>query len=167
LQVELQQSQKYYKSKKTNLFDAIINQEKTENTRILIESEFFITLIPAFTDFPFGVFIIAKHNNIITFEDFNEVMIADLALHIHKTTSAFERLYNRPFPYMMCVHQAPINDHFKSAYQTYFRFHIEFYPPLRDANRLKYYASSELGAWAAANPCDINQCATMLKNQIQ
>jgi UDPglucose--hexose-1-phosphate uridylyltransferase len=33
----------------------------------------------------------------------------------------------------------------------YFHFHIEFYPPHRSRNKLKYLASVETGAWSFLN----------------
>ena len=48
----------------------------------------------------------------------------------------------RSFPYMMVVHQAPVDGGDHGTYHL----HLEFYPPLRSANRLKYLAGSETGA---------------------
>jgi UDPglucose--hexose-1-phosphate uridylyltransferase len=49
---------------------------------------------------------------------------------------------------------------------NYFRFHVEFYPPLRAKDKIKYYAGSEMGAGAAANPLDIDECAEILRDKI-
>jgi UDPglucose--hexose-1-phosphate uridylyltransferase len=46
------------------------------------------------------------------------------------------------FPYVMAIHQRPTDG---GSYDHY-HFHIEFYPPLRSRNRLKYLAGSEIGA---------------------
>ena len=55
---------------------------------------------------------------------------------------AFDELFEISFPYMMAMHQRPVDD---LSYDFY-HFHIEFYPPLRTASRLKYLAGSETGA---------------------
>ncbi len=166
IKTELDQSKAYYIKNNVNLFDAIIAIEKKEDTRIVLETADFISLIPCFTDYPFGVFIISKAKNCLTFSDFTPAFFSQLAYHLNKITTAFEQVYQRPFPYMMCIHQAPVNYEDASNCGDFFRFHIEFYPPLRSATRLKYYASSEQGAWAAANPCDTNECAQLLKKYI-
>ena len=46
-----------------------------------------------------------------------------------------------PFPYVMPLHQAPTDgkDH------SLFHFHIEFHPPLRKPDLLKYLAGPEIG----------------------
>lgn len=66
-------------------------------------------------------------------------------------------------PYMMCVHQGPVNDPSYADAADYYHFHVEFYPPLRDAGKIKYYASSEMGAWAACNPLLVEETAVRLR----
>jgi len=75
-------------------------------------------------------------------------------------------LFDKPFPYMMCVHQSPVNAEEYKDSDKYYNFHIEFYPPLRDANRIKYYASSEMGAWAATNTRAIEETAEELREAV-
>ena len=61
----------------------------------------------------------------------------------------YDSLFDMPFPYMMCMHNAPVNS---GAVEEDFHFHVEFFPPLRSANQQKFNASSETGAWAHCNP---------------
>ncbi len=67
---------------------------------------------------------------------------------------------------MMCIHQSPVNTKRYADCTNYFRFHVEFYPPLRAKDKIKYYAGSEMGAGAAANPLDIDECAQILREKI-
>jgi UDPglucose--hexose-1-phosphate uridylyltransferase len=57
----------------------------------------------------------------------------------------YDGLFGFSLPYMMVMHQAPTDgdDHEGIAH-----FHIEFYPPNRTADKLKYLAGSETGAGA-------------------
>ena len=53
----------------------------------------------------------------------------------------FDNLWQMPFPYVMALHQAPTDgDDYRG-----FHFHIEFHPPLRKPNLLKYLAGPEIG----------------------
>lgn len=54
----------------------------------------------------------------------------------------YDALFERPFPYVMAVHQAPT----PSGAPRQGHLHVEFYPPLRTAEKLKYLAGSEQGA---------------------
>jgi UDPglucose--hexose-1-phosphate uridylyltransferase len=56
-----------------------------------------------------------------------------LASALQAVTRAYDALFGRPFPYVMVVHQPG-------------HLHVELYPPLRSADRLKHLAGSELGA---------------------
>ncbi|HZV52736.1 MAG TPA: galactose-1-phosphate uridylyltransferase [Candidatus Dormibacteraeota bacterium] len=55
----------------------------------------------------------------------------------------YDRLFRRPLPYVMAMHQRP-----PGRGGSHYHLHIEFYPPNRSADRLKYLAGSELGAGA-------------------
>lgn len=78
-------------------------------------------------------------------------------------TGAFDTLFDKLFPYMMCFHQTPVNAQEYSEASVYYHFHIEFYTPLREANKIKFYASSEMGAWAACNPMAVEDTAQLLR----
>jgi UDPglucose--hexose-1-phosphate uridylyltransferase len=52
----------------------------------------------------------------------------------------YDALFDRPFPYVMAMHQAPTSGPSRG------HLHVEFYPPLRTAEKLKYLAGSEQGA---------------------
>jgi UDPglucose--hexose-1-phosphate uridylyltransferase len=82
-------------------------------------------------------------------------------------TGAFDLLFDRPFPYMMVIHQTPVNTEEYWESDKYFHFHIEFYPPLRDKDKIKWYASSEMGAWVAANPLSVEETAPKLREAIE
>ena len=53
----------------------------------------------------------------------------------------FDNLWRMPFPYVMALHQAPTDG---GDYRG-FHFHIEFHPPLRKPDLLKYLAGPEIG----------------------
>jgi UDPglucose--hexose-1-phosphate uridylyltransferase len=63
-----------------------------------------------------------------------------LAAALQAVTRGFDRLFEREFPYVMVVHQAPTT----GAHAGH--LHVEFYPPLRTATKLKYLAGCEQGA---------------------
>jgi UDPglucose--hexose-1-phosphate uridylyltransferase len=70
--------------------------------------------------------------------------VASLAKLLGEVVRRYDALFRRPFPYVMVLHAAPRDpgepDH------PPFHFHVEFYPPLRAPDRLKFLAGTELGA---------------------
>lgn len=87
----------------------------------------------------------------------------DLAEILKSILVAFDKLFDMPFPYMMVMHQAPSDG---NNYEHY-HFHIEFYPPLRSKNRLKYLAGSETGAGMFINDTLPEQKAAELRSHIE
>jgi UDPglucose--hexose-1-phosphate uridylyltransferase len=141
-------------------------EEKDFEKRVIYENESFIAYIPFFTDYPYGVFIVSKSHK-GNFTEFTDKEKWDLADILKKVTGAFDTLFERLFPYMMCIHQTPVNcEEYKDS-TDYYHFHIEFYPPLRDANKIKYYASSEMGAWAACNTLAVEQTSEQLREALR
>lgn len=166
VKIELDSCKEYYVEHKECMICRMNKEEKDFEKRIIYENESFIAYIPFFTDYPYGVFIVSKSHK-GNFTEFTDKEKWDLADILKKVTGAFDTLFDRLFPYMMCIHQTPINcEEYKDS-KDYYHFHIEFYPPLRDANRIKYYASSEMGAWAACNTLAVEQTSEQLREALR
>jgi UDPglucose--hexose-1-phosphate uridylyltransferase len=159
IQTELNNCKKHYEQTGRNLFDDMNRDEKVFGKRVIYENEHFIAYIPFFTDYPFGLFIVSKENK-TALTDFTREEKQSLAAMLRDMTGSMDHVYDRLFPYMMVMHQRPVNG---ESVEDYYRFHIEFYPPLRDANKIKYYASSEMGAWAACNPLAVEDTSEQLR----
>jgi UDPglucose--hexose-1-phosphate uridylyltransferase len=61
---------------------------------------------------------------------------------LKKVLSGYDKLFNMPMPYIMAMHCKPA----AGGNYDHYHFHIEIYPFLRTANKLKYLAGSETGA---------------------
>lgn len=165
IEKELINSKKYFEKTNRNLFDDLNIAETQYQKRVLFENESFVAYIPYFTDYPFGVFIVAK-NKLTSIAQFSDMVIADFMQVIKLITKAYDDVFDRPFPYVMAMHQSPVNSFEWVECEKFYRFHVEFYPPLRAKDKIKWYAGSELGAGAAANPLDVDECAALLKQHI-
>lgn len=148
LEVELASSREYFEEKGRCLICDILKNEVEYKERVVIENEDFITFLPFFTDYPYGVYIAAK-DHVQNLSQFSGRQRDNLAKILKETAGMLDSLFDYPFPYMMCMHQDPVNS---GDCSDYFHFHIEFFPPMRAADKQKFNASSETGAWAACNP---------------
>jgi len=135
------------------------DEEQRFGERVVYENEDFIAYLPFFTDYPYGLFIVSKRH-LTALSDFTPREKRNLAVTLKEMTGAMDTLFDKLFPYMMVIHQRPVNG---EDVEAYYHFHIEFYPPLREANKLKFYASSEMGAWAACNPQAVEKTAQELR----
>jgi UDPglucose--hexose-1-phosphate uridylyltransferase len=109
------------------------------DTYTVEEHDAAVALVPPFARFPYEVWVIPRdvHPGPWTF---GEVDVASFARVLGRVVARYDALLARPFPYIMALHAAPKGE------EERFHFHVEFYPPLRGPDRLKYLAGTELGA---------------------
>ncbi|WP_067622570.1 galactose-1-phosphate uridylyltransferase [Alicyclobacillus acidiphilus] len=163
LRVELESCRHHHDETGRCLMCDINADEVRVGLRMLTETESFVSYIPFFTDYPYGAFISSKrHVSGIT--DFTDAERTDLARILKQVTAGMDALFDRSFPYMMVIHQRPVNG---PDVNEYYHFHIEFYPPLQTKDRLKFLASSESGAWAPCNPTAVEATAPLLRAAIE
>ena len=138
-------------------------QERAFGKRVIFETEHFMVFLPFFSEYPYGVYVISKRHvgNIMQFTPEERV---DLAETLRLTSGMLDSLFGYKFPYMMCMHNAPVNGEDTS---DYYHFHIEFFPPMRSAEKMKFNASSETGAWAHCNPTAPEEKAQELREAYQ
>lgn len=141
------------------LFCDMNREEQQFKQRVVIENEHFISYLPYFTDYPYGLFIVSKRH-MTALPDFTQEEKLALAEMLKGATGTMDQLFDKLFPYMMVIHQRPVGG---ESVEDYYHFHIEFYPPLRDKDKIKWYASSEMGAWAAANPMAVEETAPRMR----
>lgn len=160
--VELDSSKQYFSDNGNCLLCAINESELADGKRIIAENDSFVAFLPFFTDYPYGVFITSKRH-FGTLPDASGKERDDLAAILKNITGAMDTMFHKLFPYMMCIHQSPVNSAEYCDAGEYYHFHIEFYPPLREAHKIKYYAGSEMGAWAACNPMAVEDTVKNLR----
>lgn len=167
IRTELNSCKEHYEKEHECLVCRMNKEEKDFKKRIIIENDDFMAYLPYFTDFPYGIFIVSK-NHLSKMTDFSDREKNNFADILKRVSGTFDYLFDRKFPYMMCIHQAPVNSKEEYGnYDDYYHFHVEFYPPLRSEHKIKYYASSEMGAWAACNPRSVEDTAEELKEAYQ
>jgi UDPglucose--hexose-1-phosphate uridylyltransferase len=137
---ELESSRQYQRKTGRCLICSIAERERDEN-RIVTENESFAAYVPFFARWPYEVHIVSRRH-CQALDDFTVREQRDLAELMKAVLSAYDGLFGFSFPYMMVLHQKPTGP----EDYGYYHFHIEFYPPLRTAARLKYLAGSETGA---------------------
>ncbi len=122
------------------LFQDIIAAERADGRRIITENESAIAFLPYFARYAYEVYVAPKNAH-ASIDRLSEPELADFAAVLKDTLIRFDNLWQMPFPYVMVLHQAPTDGGDYGA----FHFHIEFYPPLRRPNLLKYLAGPEIG----------------------
>ena len=122
------------------LFRDIIEAEQRDGRRIIYENETAIAFTPYFARYAYEVFIAPRESH-PDIASLSAAEVLDLAKALKEITVRFDNLWQMPFPYVMPLHQAPTDGGDYSG----FHFHIEFHPPLRKPNLLKYLGGPEIG----------------------
>jgi UDPglucose--hexose-1-phosphate uridylyltransferase len=143
---ELQSSKAYLDTHGQCLFCKMLEEELQDGRRIVAENRSFVAFVPFFARYPYELHISAR-NHCPSLAHFGTQEEEDLAAILQLVLCKYDQVFARSFPYIMVIHQQPTN----GTGEAYSHFHIEFYPPLRAQDRLKYLAGSEAGAGTFIN----------------
>lgn len=146
IQKELDSSAKHMDRTGRCLFCDIIQEELTDGRRIVAENESFVAAIPFFARLPYEVYIFSRkhHETMLTFDESER---NDFAGILRTILQKYDNLWDMSLPYMMIMHQAPTD----GRDYGYYHFHVEFHPPHRTKQKLKYLAGCETGAGSYIN----------------
>ena len=122
----------------------VLAQEHSDGRRVVVKGEHFTSFVPFYAHYPYEMHLYARRCA-PSIADLNTDERSDLARTLKRLLMGYDALFGFSLPYMMVMHQAPADD---GEYGGVAHFHVEFYPPNRTAEKLKYLAGSETGAGA-------------------
>jgi UDPglucose--hexose-1-phosphate uridylyltransferase len=140
IELERAASRRYYDEHGRVLFQDIIKSEREDGRRVIFENSSAIAFLPYFARYAYECYVAPKATH-AGLAGMNKDEIRDLAEALKALLVRYDNLWRMPFPYVMTLHHSPST----SAPDPTFHFHIEFHPPLRKPNLLKYLAGPEIG----------------------
>lgn len=122
----------------------------------VLEDEHTLACIPPYARYPYEVLVFPKrfHPGLWTF---SQAETQSFARMLGQVVQKLDNLFHKPMPYVMALHAAP-----KGA-EAIFHFHVEFYPALRTADKLKYLAGTEIAAGTFAMDALPEETAKVLR----
>ena len=132
----------YFENNKTSLLSDYLKQELQAKERIVVETEYFVALVPYWAIWPYEVMIIPRkqHRSILSLSVQER---KDYAKIIKAVTIKYDNLFKISFPYSSGIHQAPTDGRDWESWH----FHMSFYPPLlRSATVKKFMVGYEMFA---------------------
>jgi UDPglucose--hexose-1-phosphate uridylyltransferase len=159
IEQELDSSKEYLEKEGECLFCKTLEEEKKGGGRIIISNNSFTAFVPFYASYSYEVHIYAN-KHLPSFNDFSQKEEIDLAIILKTLLIKFDNLFGFTFPYIMSIHQQPTN----GTGKEYSHFHIEFYPPYRTKDKLKYLAGSEIGMGVFINNSLPEEKAQELRN---
>lgn len=139
---EIEAAREHRREKDRCLHCDVLSREHEDGRRILAKGEHFTAFIPFYARFPYEAHVYARRC-VPSIADLSGEERRDLARVLKRLLVGYDNLFGFSLPYMMAMHQAPTDG---DDYEGVAHFHIEFYPPNRTAEKLKYLAGSETGA---------------------
>ncbi len=123
-----------------SLLGDMLEAELRDEVRILAQQPRAVAFIPYCARYAYETFV-APLRPVGSLAELDDAELANFAAVLREVTIRFDNLWRLPFPYVMALHQAPTDG---AAYPG-FHFHVEFHPPLRKPNLLKFLAGPEIG----------------------
>jgi UDPglucose--hexose-1-phosphate uridylyltransferase len=160
IETEARVCQNYLKETGRVLFQDILEAERRDGRRVIAENDSAIAFIPYFARYAYEVFVAPKETH-ASISALSDTEVRDFAEVLKKVLVKFDNLWRMPFPYVMPLHQAPTGGGDYSG----FHFHIEFHPPLRKPNLLKYLAGPEIGGGNFLSDTSPEEKAAELREQ--
>ena len=160
---ELAQSREHFERTRRCLLCDILAAEREFGQRIIVENDSFAAYVPFFARYPYETYITSKRH-LLDLTQMTRTESLDLAEILKQVLAAFDKLFDISFPYMMVLHQGPSDG---GDYGDYYHFHIEFYPPMRTATKLKYLAGSESGAGFFINDTLAEEKAAEVRSHVE
>ena len=141
----------------------VVAHERADGVRLVDENHSFVAYVPFAARYPYEVHVAARRHapSLLDLTDPERTALADLLASVLR---AYDGLFGFSLPYVMVMHQAPTDD---GQWQPVSHFHVEFLPPHRRADRLKYLAGSELGGGSFLNDVCPEDAASRLRGVAQ
>jgi|SRR5579883_941474 len=140
IETEIAAARRHFDETGRVLFQDILSAEHQDGRRIVFENSSAVAFVPYFARYAYETYVAPKETH-PHLSDLSGRELSDLAEALKAMVVRYDNLWRMPFPYLMILHHAPTDGGDYGA----FHFHIEFHPPLRKPNLLKYLAGPEIG----------------------
>ena len=154
---EVRSSKKYFEEHSQGLGQAILAREAA-GPRVICENADFLGCVPWFARYAYEVFILPKQPA-ASLGDLSSSQRGSLADLMIDVAIRYDNLWQMQMPYVMVLHQAPTD----GQDYDYFPFHLEYHPPLRKPDTMKYLAGPEIGGGSMTNESDPDAKAAELQ----
>lgn len=149
----------HYRETGRSILADMIEIEVADGRRIVSENELTVGFVPYCARWAYETFV-APRRTCGSIADLNDDELSDFARILREVTIRYDNLWKMPFPYILVLHNAPTDGREHPG----FHFHVEFHPPLRKPNLIKYLAGPETGGGSFLSDTWPEDKAAELKN---
>ena len=157
---ELLSARRYLSLNGTCVECDVVANELDDGRRVVASNERWLAWVPFWARFPYEVHVATKVHrpSLAALDQRDRAQLAEILLDVTRT---YDALWGFSLPYIMAFHQRPTNE--DEAWDEISHLHIEFSPPNRTRDRLKFLAGSELAGGAFVTDVSPEVAATSLR----
>ena len=144
-QIQIASEQAYFEEHGRTLMVDWLANELADGRRVVWKSETFALVVPFFARYPYEIWV-APLEPVGSLLELSPDRLNGLAEALHVAARKLDALFGFSMPYVMAMKQRPAMPGYEFT-----GFHVEFYPPYRTADKLKYLAGSEAAMGAFIN----------------
>lgn len=138
---ELDAGRAYARAGKGCLQCSLIAAERSDRSRVVLQTPGMVAYVPSYARWPYDVHVAPiRHRGALP--ELSRAERRELGDALQRIAQAYDRLFDRPMPYVMAMHQRPTDGRPRPEAHL----HVEFYPLQRSVDRLKFLAGGECGA---------------------
>lgn len=156
--VQVDSERTYFERHGRTLMSDWLAHELAEESRIVWQNGTFALIIPFFARYPYEIWVVPLRP-VGDLRDLDPRELDGLAEALLTAAQKLDALFGFSMPYIMAMKQRPALAGFEFT-----GFHVEFYPPYRTADKLKYLAGSEAAMGAFINDTLPEVTAERLRN---
>ncbi len=149
---EVDGAKEYYNCNERCIYCDMIREESAEKRRVVLASDYFVSIAPFASRFPFETWILPRTHR-ASFEDAERQEYVCLARILKETLRRVERVLSNP-PYNFVIHNSP----FREDHHLHYHWHLEITP------RLTRVAGFEWGTGFYINPTPPEEAAGYLRD---
>jgi UDPglucose--hexose-1-phosphate uridylyltransferase len=125
-------------------------RQLAETPELLVyDADSWSAFVPFASAWPYGVLFV-PHEHVLGLPELTDRGRDGLAAALADVLARYDRLFERPFPYMLWIHHGV-------------HLHVHVAPPLRSGDTMRYLAAGELGAGLFTNPIEPEVAAAALR----
>jgi UDPglucose--hexose-1-phosphate uridylyltransferase len=137
---ELEAFRDYHVRTGSCLLCDVVKYELESRRRAVYLNDEFVVLLPFYAMWPYELHVYPL-NHVSSLLALSRNQVRHLADALRVVTATYSALLERDAPYIMVFHDHPVRGEYM------YHFHVEFYQPYRDKDKLKYAAGIEWGYW--------------------
>jgi UDPglucose--hexose-1-phosphate uridylyltransferase len=154
---QVESSRRYFARTGRVLGQDILPREAL-SPRVIAQNESFLACVPWFARYAYEVFVLPRRS-VTSLADLEDAELVHFSSLLREVAIRYDNLWRQPMPYVMAIHQAPTDG---GDYRA-FPFHVEFHPPLRRPDTLKFLAGPEIGGGSMTNESNPDEKAAELR----